>query len=666
MKRSRVWRLGLLLGLLLGLAAAAGAQRPPLVVILLPGTSLQGWRDADAPHLHRLMASGALAVLNTRTARLPNDHTRETPESAALTLGAGARAAGSAEAADFLPAPAAVPGLAVSAGDLFARRTGRRATPGRYVNVHWPAVLRANGRLGYRLRLGALADALAAKGVSLAAGGGPFAAGGGPFADGVGAMSDGTVRRVPALTAVQGQCLVWDAGSDPPTADVTIGHAAAQIARLHGRLLVLSPFAGDRDYAQGRRLTPILEWGDGVAAGLLRSPSTRRVGLVVNTDFAPTVAAYYGVSREGFPIRPFGEVWAAVAAPDAERQVSALEEQAVRQARGMKVLPYLAITLAVWMLGGTVLAFRERLPQFGPVVPLALLVALVFSTTVLSLLGWFGLLLALAWAMTKRFGARKAALLLLTILAAALVGDMLTGSRLMQRGLLGYSAIEGARFYGIGNEAMGALIGTLLALTARLWRPFGRVRVLLLLLLGTAAVLLGSAGVGAKAGGLLVSLAAFGALGFALLGGRWSTRAVLILCAGVVAAMTLAAAGDAIGGHGAHSHMGEAVRRIQIGGWSEAVDIMARKLAVEGHLAFHSAWACALWGGLLCLALAWRTHTAPTPEERALRVAGMVSIIACVALNDAGVVAGALCLVPLWCDSAVSLTKTMPPLQRSL
>jgi len=622
---TRFW---LFLCLLLA-ASPTLAQKPALVVVLLPGTSLEGWRAAGGPNLHRLMASGALAVMNTRTARLPNDHTRETPESAALTLGAGARAAGGPEAAEFLPDP-------------HSRREA--------VNPHWQDVRRGNERLGYRLRLGALADALAAKGVAVSAGGGRFAGC-------VAATSGGEVSRAATLTAVEGQCVVWDAGPDIHAADGLIGSAAAQVARLHGRLLVLSPFAGDDAYKRGERLTPVLEWGAGVPAGLLRSPSTRQAGLVVNTDFAPTVGAFYGIRREDFAVRPFGAVWAAAAAPDAERSVNALEGQAVRQARGMRVLPYLAVALAAWMVVGTALVLRRRLPAFWPVVPAALLVALVFSTSPVSLAAWFSFLLAAALALTVKRGARWAVALLLAALAAALVGDLLTGGRLMQRGLLGSSAIEGARYYGIGNEAMGALVGALLVVVARLWRPVGRARGSLLVLLAVVALLLGSAG--AKAGGLLVSAAAFGTLGFGLLGKRWAARPALLLGAGAIVILALAAVYDAAGGHGARSHMGEAVRRVQAGGWSEAGDIVTRKLAVEGHLAFHSAWACPLWGGLICLALFW-FRSATTPEGRALRVAGVVGIASCVALNDAGVVAGALCLVPLWCDGVAHVAKRKP------
>src|SRR5690606_15577095 len=46
--------------------------------------------------------------------------------------------------------------------------------------------------------------------------------------------------------------------------------------------------------------------------------------------------------------------------------------------------------------------------------------------------------------------------------AAALVADVTQGAPLIKSSLLGYDPITGARFYGIGNEYMGVLIGTTL------------------------------------------------------------------------------------------------------------------------------------------------------------------------------------------------------------
>lgn len=606
----RIW---LLVGLLICLAGSAQA-RPPMTVILLPGTSLAEWLSVKAPHLHQLMETGALALMNTRTARLPSDHQRETPESAVLTLGAGARAAGRSQQMSYLP-----------------------------------MLVAANTQLGYQIRLGNLTDALAAHHIGIACGGGPLAAL-------LAAGSDRTVTSFSKLKVSNDQCLIWDAGPNISQADTLIGEAARQTAALHGRLLVLSPFASDDAYRRGERLTPILEWGENIPIGLLLSASTHRSGLVTNTDFAPTVADYFGLKREDFIVRPFGDLWKAVPAPASERTLLRIQTQSVQQAQGMKLLPYLAVALAIWMLAGTLL----KLHWSWSLLPAALLTAALYSNSFVALIIWGSIAFLMAYVFSKHFGNQAALLALFAITAVSLIIDMLTGCRLMQRNLLGYSAIEGARYYGIGNEAMGVLIGALLVLAARFWPFLPRARWAVFLLFAAISLLLGSAHAGAKAGGVLVSLAAFGTLGFTLCGGRWTGRVVLALAVGIVSVMGMVAIGDALLGRSEHSHLGEAVRRIEWGGIKEAGDIVTRKLAVEAHLAYHSAWALLLWGGLVCLIVLWRRNKTETVEDSALKLGGMVAIAACLALNDAGVVASALCLIPIWCDSMTAIERKKP------
>ena len=137
----------------------------------------------------------------------------------------------------------------------------------------------------------------------------------------------------------------------------------------------------------------------------------------------------------------------------------------------MKLLPYLAIVLGIWMLGGTVLLFAKRLPPLLLLVPLIFLTGALFSNGLLSFSAVCGGLFLTVYVLNKRFLLSRLSLVLLALIAGSLLIDMLTGSHLMQRNLLGYSAIEGARYYGIGNEAMGVLIGALLVLAARLWKP---------------------------------------------------------------------------------------------------------------------------------------------------------------------------------------------------
>ena len=205
----------LLLCLLAAQPAPAAPSAPVLIVILLPGTSLTNWQASDAPNLHRLMRTGALAVMNTRTAHRPGQTGQETPASVLLTLGAGSRAASS---------------RAESVG------------------------------LGYDLHIGNLADTLSAHGITLTAGGGPDAAA-------VAGDSAGAVPYAAKLQAIPGRCAFWDAGPSAAAADAVIGNAAVRAAKAAGRLLVLSPYPSAADYAAGKRLTPVLLWGQGVPAG---------------------------------------------------------------------------------------------------------------------------------------------------------------------------------------------------------------------------------------------------------------------------------------------------------------------------------------------------------------------------------------------------------------
>ncbi|HEX5322662.1 MAG TPA: hypothetical protein VFW40_02670, partial [Capsulimonadaceae bacterium] len=78
------------------------------VLLLLPNTTLRDWQSANAPHLHQIMATGSIALMNARTAETDEI----TPQAGLYTLMAGARMRDTASAqglgyparADNLPA----------------------------------------------------------------------------------------------------------------------------------------------------------------------------------------------------------------------------------------------------------------------------------------------------------------------------------------------------------------------------------------------------------------------------------------------------------------------------------------------------------------------------------------------------------------------------------
>ena len=193
---------------------------------------------------------------------------------------------------------------------------------------------------------------------------------------------------------------------------------------------------------------------------------------------------------------------------------------------------------------------------------------------------------------------------------------------------------------------MGALVGACLVTMAVLWhRLTSRTRWLVPggLLLVTS--LLGSPLAGAKAGGLIVALASFGAYLWLASGRAWHWRAAGVAVLSSICVLLIVASIDAHLGTGRQSHFGQAVGRLGHGGVREWGEIAARKSAVEGRLLYHSAWTVPLWGGLICvLWLMPRLEAA----EKPLLMAGLVAVLGCLLVNDAGTVAAALCLCLLW------------------
>lgn len=622
---------------------------PSLIVILLPGTSLADWRRAAAPHLHALMAQGALAVMNTRTARTGSDKARETPESAGLTLGSGARAAGDERLAHFLPPGQTILPFGVTAAQLYQRRMGAAPLPGAWVDTDWPRALRANAGRGYDIHLGNLADGLAAHGVWVSAGGGRFAL---PLAcDGRGMVQVAPALRLPLARPA---CLIWDAGADIAAADAVLAQAMRLEAQAGGRVFVISPFASNADYAHGVRLTPVAAWGAGIAPGLLFSRSTRRAGLVTDTDFAPGVADYFGAA---LPALPFGQAWTVRPAPRAEAQVMEVQTNAYRQASGMRILPAFAVILGLYVLACTFALYVGRGTPALALVPIVSLVSLLLGGSLGECAIWLAVLGLLGTFLLRSFGAARAVTVCCALIAGVLTVDLLCGDPLMRRSLLGYSAVEGARYYGIGNEAMGVLVGAALCLAWRIWpddkQRWGRwVGAAGLIVL---TVLLGLPAFGAKAGSVFVAVPAFGALLWKLNGRRLGRRPMLVLAVLAVLSMAGIVLLDRHAG-GGQSHVGQAAARITQGGRREAWDIISRKLDVELHLLGHSAWAMPLWGSVIGL-IVLAKHRRGSQHLSALLSSGAVAAVTSLAFNDAGTVACALCLAVVWSTTASGRDK---------
>ena len=338
--------------------------------------------------------------------------------------------------------------------------------------------------------------------------------------------------------------------------------------------------------------------------GLLVSPTTRTPGLTANVDIAPTVFQMQGIEQSAF-VSGAGRTMRFVAVRADpfvsltifDRQVRGAAKATIPVLVGWGTLAFAGAFVAV--LGAALksrrLAFiAQAMLLVSSAVFLALLPVGIAppAPTVLYAAFAFPLSAALASAaflVGKRLKKSPLGLVFaLTVLVVAL--DALWGSPLISRSALSGYFLSGVRFYGVGNEYMGVLIGAFLcgfglllpiqnneAAPRRVRGMFAFAALCLCLLIGLPVL-------GANAGGAVACAFAFGCAFWAL-GGRlrvWHIGLSLGVAAAFVACLALT---DAFRVGGAQSHIGAAAATgAQSGGWQKLTALVYGKIAMNARL----------------------------------------------------------------------------------
>ncbi|WP_339373103.1 hypothetical protein, partial [Paenibacillus elgii] len=263
----------------------------------------------------------------------------------------------------------------------------------------------------------------------------------------------------------------------------------------HHVLWLVSPKVHSEAWKEKWQLTPVIRWSSAITEGaLMSSATTRRPGLVAAVDVAPSLLGEFGLARpEGMIGLP---IMSAESGRDSRSPLAVLLSDMRQMANVYALRPTLLYGLAgyevaVMLLGLTTLRWAKSTGRLRRWMR-GLLFSVLFAPGVLLALGWTahinklllaGLALAapLVLGMLAAAGSREVPQLMRTLgwigagTGALILFDGCTGAEAMKRSVLGYDPIVGARYYGIGNEFMGVLLGaSLLGLSA--WLQVGRMR----------------------------------------------------------------------------------------------------------------------------------------------------------------------------------------------
>ena len=393
------------------------------------------------------------------------------------------------------------------------------------------------------------------------------------------------------------------------------------------------------------RLLPTGMLGPGQKGKVIYSDTTRRVGLVAATDFAPTLLDHLGIAipkkMEGRVIhsRPDGS-------PETVRQRMARLDVILGRRAPAIVDGFLAFCLLALALrlrrGPRGIGDAVRIGFLGALwLPgLSLLTAALLPPRLVEVAILVVGSLVLGWIVDRAVPWPLAPAVPAAVIFAAYTIDLARGSPWIGASLAGPNPKGGARFFGIGNELEIILslevlfgMGALLSVVERRYARHGFIA-------GTAiaALVIGAGRLGADVGGVVTLGAGGAAAVLALLGRRLTRRDVLIAAAVPIAAVGALVGVDLVTSGGAHL-----TRTVVHGnGVGDLLEIVKRRLIISatGLKRLTTAITCAI--GVLLLYVGVRRRAsifAPLRDQPAFMAGiwgALAATIACTLANDSG------------------------------
>ncbi|WP_159102324.1 hypothetical protein [Caldalkalibacillus mannanilyticus] len=451
---------------------------------------------------------------------------------------------------------------------------------------------------------------------------------------------------------------------------------------------LLSPMVSKESLRQGKHLAPLVTWQKGQKHEVLLSATTKQKGIVANVDLIASILEFYSIEQ---PSELVGK--GIVPSKEAENQISTASTEWLHYTDGqLNLKPWqshldylftiyqerrwiitIYVSLVILLLVATTVYwwfFRDQkaVQHIQILVGTILLSPLFFlwiTPLILYLHAWLWIVVLLLSSMLLSICLKK---LMDNSLFLALIGlvnsivivyDLLQGSLWMKRSFLGYDPMIGARYYGLGNEYAGILLGSsLLGVTGvYVWlmqkkkteigepQKVGRsfivaVSLMFLILLYFMA----APQYGTNAGATLASLLTFLCSIFLFLRVKCSWKhllsfsILLFAIIGFIGYLHL---------QSEHTHIGSVVRLLVSGEWEPIRQIVYRKLEMNLKLIRVS-----LWGKLfvtsfivLLLFLFWYRKHRQDIVRNDPWLHGFQSIVVGAVLillvNDSGIVAAA-------------------------
>lgn len=457
-------------------------------------------------------------------------------------------------------------------------------------------------------------------------------------------------------------------------------------------LVVLSPVGPEAGGANS--LTPIIVSGARIKPGLLVSPVTQRRGLVNATDIAPTALGLLGLPpRTEFLGAQMASAGSSSSGVDRIGTLVNLYDRASAEAAlrstvtgGFTLLLSLVLIGVVWVL------FSKHISARAAAICRWLLLA-VISVPLAAYLMWFlrpansprlemiGVFAALVIVLPSLavLRSRSSTVAIVKVCSATVVfiaiDQVLFAGRLTMSTFYGYSPVDGARYYGIGNETWAIMIGALVVGTALMIDEGEMAKPLvdwgLPALYAATVFMIGFPALGANAGGVIGATATLATAYLYVRERKIGIKEVVIVVLAIVLMLGLFTVYDALRPVSVETHIGRSAKLI-VGknGVGELALLFQRKLASNVKVMSRTRWSYVLLLILAVLALLRRRPTGLFAETLSCRqgltaalTGGLVGGFTGLITEDSGVVIPAMIMLFVGVALTMAMVETKVALQ---
>ena len=381
-----------------------------------------------------------------------------------------------------------------------------------------------------------------------------------------------------------------------------------EMAGKNDTIYIVSEFESNLDYKTKRRLSPVIKFEkDGY--GLLESSTTRNSGIVSNIDIGVDIINKFGLKNELM----IGKVFKNVQDENGIKKVLKDYERivSINTIRASVVNSYVGIVSASWVIAMIAILFKNKIPKkekglgrdqifkvlkelikLGLIMPLAFLTAPVFQFKTPAGLVSGVLIVTIIYYLIGYFLFRKDDIKQMGFYAFLTIGliiiDCVIGTPLMKSGIMSYDAINGARYYGVGNEYEGVTIASAVFALAVLLNykkiPKWLAVVLSLVILITSAM----PSMGANVGGAISECVAYLLFILLIFDVKLDLKKIIMIGVATVLVVVAFAGLDFL--MGTESHLAVFTNQIIQEGPAAIFNTFGRKIQMNLKLAKSSVW----------------------------------------------------------------------------